>query len=176
MLLRKINAVISLLITFLLLGHAISISVWALSKGSIPEHSGIVPWILTGLVVIHAFISIDMVISGLLNGEKHKSKKYLKLNASTVFQRASGILMIVFIGLHIAGSAGYMQPPKIVHAILPVLFFTMVMAHIVVSTSKAFITLGIGNARFIKLVDIVIRVICGVVLIADVIGFYLYLV
>ena len=176
MLLRKINAVISLLITIFLLVHAILISIWALSRGSVPEPSGFMPWVLTGLVVIHAFISIDIAISGLMNGEGRKCKKYHKLNASTVFQRVSGFLMILFIGLHIAGATGYSQPPKVVHAILPVLFFTLVMAHIVVSTSKAFITLGIGNARFIKIVDVVIKVICGIVLIADVIGFYIYLV
>ena len=99
MLLRKINAVISLLIAILLLVHAISISVWALSKGSVPEPSGFMPWVLTGLVVIHAFISIDIAISGLMSGEGRKCKKYHKLNASTVFQRVSGVLMILFIGL-----------------------------------------------------------------------------
>lgn len=176
MLLRKINAVISLLITALLLVHAGLISIWALSRGSFPEPSGFMPWILTGFVAIHAFISIDMAISGHISGERHKCKKYPKLNVTTIFQRVSGFLMILFTGLHIAGATGVLQPPKVVHAILPVLFFTMVMAHIVVSTSKAFITLGIGSARFINLVNIVIRVICGMVLIADIVGFYTFLV
>ena len=53
------------------------------------------------------------------------------------------------------------------------LFFTIVLTHIAISTGKAFITLGIGNAKFIKVVDIVMKVICGATLIAGVIGIYL---
>lgn len=173
MLLRKINAALSLLITLLLLAHAISIAVWMLSRGGVGI-SGIVPRILTGATAIHAFISIDILVTGIMSGDVRKGKKYLKINALTVIQRASGILMVLFTVLHIAGAAGYMQPPKVVHAILPPLFFTLVMTHISVSTGKAFITLGIGNARFIKVVDVVTKIVCGATLIADVVGFYLY--
>ena len=176
MLLRKINAGLSLLITFLLLGHAISNAVWMLSMGSVAKPIAIMPWILTGLVVIHAFLSIDMAISGLFSDEKKKSKKYAKLNMPTVIQRISGVLMVVFTGLHIAGATKSMQPPQFIHAFVPTMFFTVALVHIAVSTSKAFITLGIGNAKTIKVIDISAKAICAVTLIADVIGFYLYLV
>ena len=63
-----------------------------------------------------------------------------------------------------------MQPPKIVHA----MFYTIVLMHAAVSTSKAFITLGIGNAKFVKVVDIVVKVICAATLIAALTSFYLY--
>ena len=46
--------------------------------------------------------------------------------------------------------------------------------HTAISTSKAFITLGIGSAMFVKTVDIAVKVICGVTLVADIVGFYLY--
>ena len=49
------------------------------------------------------------------------------------------------------------------------------MAHVAVSTSKAFITLGIGNAEFIKTLDAVVKVVCVATLIADVAGFFLFL-
>ena len=176
MLLRKINAVVSLLITVFLLVHAIYLAVWMLSQGRIDENAiDVVPWVLTGLTLIHAFISIDVVVSGLMSEENtRKGRMYPKMNLSTLIQRASGILMILFTGLHIAGAAGYMQPPKLVHGIVPPLFFLLVLAHIAVSTSKAFITLGIGNAKFVKRVDLVMKVVCGVTLIADVVGFYLF--
>ena len=171
---RKINAGVSLLTTFLLLCHAISIAVWMFSKGSIFQSTSYIAWALTGLVLVHVFISIDIMISGIMSGEGHKSKKYLKMNLSTIIQRASGILMVIFTALHIAGAAGVMTPPKIVHGIVPPLFFAIVMAHVAVSTSKAFITLGIGNVKLVKIVDVVTKVICGATLIADVVGFYLY--
>ena len=47
-------------------------------------------------------------------------------------------------------------------------------SHYAVSISKAFITLGIGDAKFIKTADIAIKAICATTLIADIIGFYLF--
>ena len=172
---RKINAVVSLMITFLLLFHAISNAVWMLSMGSIAKHMNFLAWVLTGLMAIHAFISIDLAVSAHVGTEKRKCKSYPQMNLPTIVQRASGVLMVIFTGLHIAGTIGYLEPPKAVHAILPPLFFTMVLIHVAVSTSKAFITLGIGNAKFIKTVDIIAKAFSALTLIAVVIGFYLYL-
>jgi hypothetical protein len=67
-----------------------------------------------------------------------------------------------------------MTPPHIVHTLVPPIFFAVALAHTAVSTSKAFITLGIGNAGFIKVFDVIIKAICAATLIATVIGFYLY--
>ena len=96
------------------------------------------------------------------------------MNLPTIIQRASGVCMVIFAGLHIAGATGALQPPPAVHAILPPLFFVIALAHAAVSTSKAFITLGIGNARFVKAVGVIMKVICAATLVAAVIGFYLY--
>ena len=63
MLTRKINAVISLLTTFFLLYHAIFHAVWMLSNGGIVKTVIIPSWILFGLMIAHAFISIDLAIS-----------------------------------------------------------------------------------------------------------------
>lgn len=174
MLLRKINAIISLLTTLFLLDHAIFTSVWMLSKGSVEQSAPVAPWILAGLMTVHAFISIDFAISAYIEGERRKVKSYPKMNRVTIFQRVSGILLIIFTALHIAGASGVMQPPQIVHTIFPPLFFTIALSHTAVSTDKAFITLGIGNARVIKAVSVITKVICAATLVAAVIGFYLY--
>lgn len=175
MILRKINAAVGLLSTVFLLIHAVIVAIWTLSRGRIAISAGFMPWILLGLVLIHALISIDLAISAHEDSENRKCKSYPKLNVPTMIQRISGIVLIVFTVLHVAGAAGFMQPPHLVHAILPPLFFGIALTHVAVSTSKAFITLGIGNARFVKTVDIVMKVICGVTLIADIAGFYLYI-
>ena len=172
--LRKINAGVSLLTTLLLLAHSIYNAIRMLSRGSIIINANYIPWILMGLMLIHAFISIDLAISSHTESEKIKCKSYPKLNIPTIFQRASGILLIIFTALHVAGAAGFMHPPKAVHAIVPPLFFTLALAHAAISTSKAFITLGIGNAKFVKTFDVVMKVICVATLIADIIGFYLF--
>lgn len=175
MLLRKINAIISLLTTLFLLDHAIFTSVWMLSKGSVEQNAPVAPWILAGLMAAHAFISIFFAVSSLEEGEKRKVKSYPQMNAATIFQRVSGILLIIFSALHVAGASGAMQLPHIVHTILQPLFFSIALAHTAISTDKAFITLGIGNARVIKVISVVIKLLCVATLIAAVAGFYLYL-
>ena len=174
MLLRKINAVFSLLSTVLLLTHAIIVAIWTLSRGHIAISAGIMPWVLVGIMLTHAMISIDLAISAHSEGEKRKFKSYPKLNIPTMVQRISGILLILFTALHVAGAAGFMQPPHLVHAILPPLFFTIAMMHTAISAGKAFITLGIGDAKVYNKIDIAIKLICAVTLICDITGFYLH--
>ena len=174
MLMRKINAGLSLLTAFLLLVHAIFNAVWMISRGVIEKSGTFMPWVLFGLMLAHAFISIDLTISAHEGMGKHKCKVYPKLNRATIFQRISGMVLILFTALHVAGAAGFMTPPPVIHAIVPSVFFTVALAHTAVSTSKAFITLGIGNARIVKVVDIAVKVICVATLIAALTGFYLY--
>ena len=174
MVLRKINAGLSLLITILLLDHAMFMGVWMLSKGEIALSASKLPRLLFVLMMAHAIISIVMAIRGHKGADKGKYNGYSKMNVPTYIQRASGILIIVFSVLHILGATGVMQPPQFVHVIVPPLFFALSLAHVSISASKAFITLGIGSAKIVKVTDIVIRLICAATLIADVIGFYLY--
>ena len=174
MLLRKTNAVFSLITAVLLLNHAIVLSVWMLSRCSIAKSVGFMPWILTGVTMIHALISIDLMVSGYVDNKNHKGKKYPKLNISTVIQQVSGVLMMILIGLHIAGAKNHFQP-KMLHAVVHPLFFGGVLAHVAVSTSKSLITLGIGNIKTVKSVDLIIKTLCGITFIAGVTGFYLCL-
>ena len=173
MLKRKINAAVSLITAAMLLLHAICLSAYMLSGDSIARPSTIVGWALMGLMIIHALISMDLALSAHAENGKRKGKNYPKLNIPTIIQRASGILMVPAAVLHIAGATGAMVPPKMVHAIIPPLFFAIVLMHTAISVGKALITLGIGNTKFIKTVDIAMRVICGATLIAGVIGIYL---
>ncbi len=174
MLLRKTNAVLSLICTILLLFHAIFQAVMMFTAGNIGNVAKFMSWGLLGLMLLHALICIDLGISAHENAEKRKNREYPKLNIPTFIQRISGILLIVFAILHVTGATGIMTPPKAVHAIVPPLFFALSLLHAAVSTSKAFITLGIGNAKAVKIADVAVKVVCGLTLIADVVGFYLY--
>ena len=173
MLKRKINAGVSLLTTVMLLAHAIILSVYMLSGDRTFRPAAFTSWILMGLMIVHALISMDLIISTYAETGKRKGKSYPKMNVPTIIQRVSGALMIPATVLHVAGAIGAMVPPKMVHAIVPPLFFAIVLTHVALSTSKALITLGIGNAKFIKIADIVVKVICGATLIAGVIGIYM---
>ena len=172
--LRKINASLSLLCTFLLMDHAICHTAWMLFEISLHKLVKSFPWILFGLMLVHAIISIVLAVLGHKGTEKGKYNSYPNMNRATMIQRASGMSLILFTVLHIAGTVGILEPPKLVQAILSPVFFTIALAHTAVSTSKAFITLGIGNAKLIKTVDIAMKVLCGATLIAAVVGFYRY--
>lgn len=174
MILRKINAVLSLLTTFLLLDHAIFFSLWMLSRCSIEKSVDAMPWILAILMGIHAVISILILLFSQKGKEKRKYNKYAKMNLPTLVQRVSGILMLLLLVLHIVGSSNHFQP-KLLHAILHPIFFTSALAHTSVSASKALITLGIGNTKVVRVVDVIMKVICGVLLVAGVAGFYICL-
>ncbi|MBR5478758.1 MAG: hypothetical protein IKU84_01110 [Clostridia bacterium] len=175
MILRKINAVLGFFATVLLMGHAVSHAIWMISRVSIIKMAESVPWIMTGLVALHAIISIILAVLGHKGAEKGEYKNYPQMNKTTIIQRASGVSLILLIALHVAESVGILQPPPLVFAMLPPIFFAIALMHTAISTSKAFITLGIGNATFIKTADIVIKVICGATLVADIVGFYIYL-
>ena len=127
-------------------------------------------------MIIHAIISIVLAVLGHKGAEKRKCNGYSNLNKPTYIQRASGILLIPLTVLHILGTTGITHTPQVVHAILPPLFFAVCFVHVAISTNKAFITLGIGNATSIKIADALIKAICGITWVADVVGFYLFLV
>ena len=172
--LRKINAIISMLIVVLLFDHAIFYSVVMLSRYRIAAHATVLPWVITILVVIHAILSIAMAVLGHKGTENRKCNMYNRLNAKTMLQRYSGLLMIVLLVVHIVGSGTHFQP-KMLHAVLHPIFFAVVLMHLAVSMSKAFITLGIGNAKLVKVFDVVMPVVCCIIFAAAVVGFYLCL-
>ena len=172
--LRKANAVFSLISTALLLSHAISMGLCMLSQGKIPRLASAISQALVVVFLIHAIICIVFMVISHKGSNGNKGKGYVKLNIVTIVQRISGVLMIVLTTLHVLGAIGVIKTPQVVQAIVLPLFFLIVLVHIAISTSKAFITLGVGDARFVKRVDIVVKVICAVTLIADVVGFYLY--
>ena len=174
MILRKVNAVLSIICTVFILYHAIFLSVWMLSRYSIAKMETFTYPILMVSVLAHAIISIMLGVLAHKNVEKRPCKEYPKLNVATIMQRFSGILMILLLAAHIVGVENYYQP-KILHAILHPLFFAVVLSHVAVSGSKAMITLGIGSAKTVKVVDVVIKIICIATFIASVIGFNLCL-
>ena len=170
MILRKINAILALTSTLLLMDHAVFHAVWMLSRGAITKTESPLSFILCGFIAAHAVISILLAFLGHKGAENRKCNSYAKLNASTMIQRISGILLIVFTALHV----GPLRPPKALLMVLQSLFFAIALLHVAVSTEKAFITLGIGNAKTIKTIGIIVKLVCAVTFIAAVVGFYLY--
>lgn len=172
MVLRKINSVLSLITTVLLLDHAIINAVWfftmkTLSKVAAPS------WILLGFMAVHAMLSMALAMNAHNVPAPADAKSYPAKNVTTIIQRVTGMLLIVGTVFHVLGATGVMTPPAVVHAIVPTVFFIVCMAHTAISTSKAFITLGVGNAKVVKGIDIAVKVICAAVLVANIVGFFM---
>lgn len=168
--LRKINAVVSLICILLILIHGSYDALWMFLRGKIDTISFPLPWILMGVVIIHAVLSILTAILA-TRGNKKEGKMYKKDNIKTLLQRMLGMIMIVVLVFHIVGMGNHLNP-KIFHSIIHPIFFMVVYVHSAISFSKAFITLGIGNIKFIKIVDIVSYIIFGVLFICSLIGLF----
>ena len=126
----------------------------------------------SGFVVLHTILSILTAILGSGGKSKAKETMYAKENIKTLVQRMFGILMVLLLAPHIIGF-GNRLAPKALHSIIHPIFFLAVYGHTAISCSKAFITLGIGNAKTIKVIDIVATVLCGLIFVASIVGLYL---
>ena len=166
---RKVNAIISLICTLLLLLHGIYDAMWMSLRGLIANLPKPIALILMGFVVLHVILSIVTAILGSGGKNNKKEKMYKKENIKTIIQRLFGILIIVLLAPHIIGMGNHLQP-KILHLIIHPIFFVSVYGHTAISCSKAFITLGIGNAKFIKVVDILMTILCTLIFIASIVG------
>ena len=169
---RKVNAVISLICSFLILLHGCYDAIWMALRGKITTLPNPIARSLVIFVVVHAILSIVTAILGSGGKDKSNSKEYKKENIKTIIQRIFGVLIVLLLVLHIMGMQNHLEP-KILHSIVHPIFFLVVYGHTAISFSKALITLGIGNAKFIKVVDIVMTILCILIFIASVVGLYL---
>ena len=121
--------------------------------------------------MVHIILSIATAILG-SGGKDKDGRVYKKENIKTIIQRVFGVLIILLLVPHIIGMGNHLVP-KILHSIIHPLFFLVVYGHTAISFTKAFITLGIGNAKLIKVVDRIIMILCVLIFIASIIGLYL---
>ena len=169
---RKVNAVFSLVCTFLILVHSSYDAIWMMGRGLVPNLPKPMAFILMGAVIIHTILSVVTAILGSGGKSEIKGTMYKKENVQTLVQRIFGILMVLLLVPHIIGMGNHLAP-KGLHSIIHPIFFLAVCGHTGISASKAFITLGIGNAKTIKVIDIVARILCILIFIASIVGLYL---
>ena len=84
MILRKINAVLGIFTTVMVMVHAISHGVWMLTGGSVGINTGNMPWVLFVTMMVHAVLSIVRGIVGHKGAEKREGKSYGNFSARLV--------------------------------------------------------------------------------------------
>ena len=166
---RKANAVISLICSCLILLHGGYDAIWMILRGKITTLPKPIAMLLVIFVVIHIILSIVTLIIG---KDSKNTKLYKKENIKTIIQRVFGVLIVLLLVPHIIGMQNHLTP-KILHSLIHPIFFLVVYGHTAISFSKALITLGIGSAKFIKVVDILMSILCVIIFIASIIGLYL---
>lgn len=165
---KKLNAVISLLLFVVLVGHMFNMSSLLLQAVAAELEGGAtasaseaayspsfnpMSFVLFVLFITHAILSIVILRKYNDAGKiRHPS-----LNIRTIIQRASGILMLVtLIPFHIKNNFK-------VTLISSVLFYGFIFIHCAISISKALITLGvIKNSKSEKIFNIIMSIACAV--------------
>ncbi len=161
---KKANAILSLLTLCLLVVHAGYQTVSYLLFFYNPVATAVTGMSLEAAFVLHAILSAISVFGA------HDSKtiSYKKLNIGTVLQRITAVLMIVLLPPHIAFSVLLNKgvvPKQTFYIIIAVqiLFYGAICTHVAVSFSKALISLGwLVDDDKRKKIDRTVAVICAV--------------
>jgi len=167
--LKKCNAILTLLITALLIDHAASFSIYSIR--GVRDFVTIPAYVLAALTAAHAVIGIFM----LLRRCETPQTKYPGLCRATQVQRISGIAMIALLAAHIP-LAVFDETLLVSAAALlcavQILFVLAAMVHTAVSLPNALVTLGrIGSLRSYRTVRIICAVISGVLALLGIAAF-----
>ena len=158
---KKINAVLSLLLTALLILHAgYECAAYCLFYYN-PMLSKVTGFVTASVFIMHVLISVISLFVLHDSG----SVIYIRLNMKTVIQRICAVIMAVFLPVHIyafnllqryAGKVGYYLTEA-----AQILFYAALFGHIAVSLTKSLITLGMIEKDAVRRrADTVISVIC----------------
>jgi len=168
--LKKTNAVLGLLLSAVCLTHVVAEVGNGITHGALQSQNQIIARICGTIAILHVLISCYMLF---ISHEGKHMNQYPRENASTLLQRISGILMIIFLAFHVgvfnalAGHEGRDAGFFILRTATAVLFYGTVFLHISLSFSRALITLGILSSRETKRrLDRILWVILGLGFIA----------
>jgi len=149
---RKVNAVISLLLILLFLIHVIAggFQLFAVIPGG-NQNLKILSRIMLALLFIHVIIGIKLTIDTLKVSGRTKIV-YLKENLIFMLRRISGLMLIVLAGIHVAiffseGKITRLTPFTGMPLAASVLLAVVLLVHILSNIKPLLIALGISNFR-----------------------------
>lgn len=170
---KKANAIISLLCCLSLLGHFTTMTYSMLTGWydyAICKNLAHLTAICVSIHVVLVFIIFFFLHDG------SGSMRYAKDNIRTIAQRFSGLLIIILLHAHvkdyrfIMASAPFPMMERIRICIMEMLFFIAVFIHVSTSFSRIFISLGIvSDVKKIKAIDMSATVFCLVSMIVVII-------
>ena len=163
---KKVNACITWILILLFYSHLLVMS-YSLATGWYNYNiCKTLAW-ATGVVIsIHAILSIIVV---LFLHDGVKVSYYAKRNTQTIIQRATAIIILIFVHLHVKAfrfivQGAHLSPAdKIFILVTEFIFFGANFLHLTVSLSKSLITMGLlrsdDKEKLINKIVLVINVV-----------------
>lgn len=155
--LRKINAIITLVLLFLIIVHML-MGVFQMTGITLiaPLWKKILSYIMVSLVFLHAVIGVKLTHSSIKIAKNHE-KCYFKQNWKFWLMRISGFLMIIFIAYHIyffSNINSQLVRLKFfgeIQLTVSILLVLAIFVHIGIGIRSLFISIGLERLRkFIK--------------------------
>lgn len=149
MLLKKINAGLSLVTCAVVLAHVGMGCRTLLTGWYDPVLSHYMPLLTMAAVLLHALLSVAIV----LFAHDGSSPRHAKANLATILQRASGLLMIALVHVHVhaydhvVARVRLSAAQRAGFAVGEAAFYACVFVHMAVSLPKALITLGLPRSE-----------------------------
>ena len=163
---KKINAILSLLLFLLLLIHIIYQMIAYIMFLYQPVVTKLLGYAVIVPMLCHAILSVINVLF------LHDSRTilYKKANAVTCLQRISAVIMVLLLPAHVDSFSLYDMTAGtgafFVSAAIQILFYAAVLIHVAASFSKSLVTLGLlGDYRKMKTIDRIMYAVCTVLFI-----------
>lgn len=169
MIIKKINAVCSWMVTILLFGHLGTMSFSMFTGWYNYDVCKSLSHLTAALFAVHVMLSL-LIVCFFHDGSSFSY--YAKGNKSIILQRLTGISMIALVHLHVKAFQFIVQGTrlsvyeKLFIVITEVIFFISIFIHVSASLVKSFIVLGlIRTEKAEKKATVIVNVICMTVLI-----------
>lgn len=161
---KKINSVLTIITTLILVDHLSAMSMFFLTGSLNLSVTKIIARALCSIVALHALLSI---ISVFFMHDGAKIGPYKMQNKNTIIQLATSIVIANMLHPHVK-AFGFLinkqpitTPAKIMVIVTEIIFFGAILLHLSVSFSKALITLGIiRTEKAEKIVNRVVKILC----------------
>lgn len=178
--LKKVNAVLSWLLSLSLLGHLLTMSYSFLTGWYNYSLCKNLAYLTAGLVTVHVIISVVLIF---FFHDGSRISYYGKRNLPTIFQRVTALVIVVILHMHVK-AFGFIVAgiklgfwTKIGIFVTETIFFGAIFLHLAVSFSKSMISVGIlRTEKMEKIIDKVAIVVCSVLMLLTTISMGIFLI
>lgn len=178
--LKKVNAVLSWLLCLSLLGHLLTMSYSFLTGWYNYALCKNLAYITAGFATVHVVISVILIFFFHDGG---KVSYYGKRNLGTILQRATGIIIVAILHMHVKAFGFIVEGIKLAFwtklgiFVTETIFFGAIFIHLAVSFSKSMISLGLlRTEKMEKIIDKVVVIVCSVLMLLTTISMAKFLI